>query len=124
MNIRTHHDWSLAVIIQLDFFPGWCNGCQLFHTSNDVLYDALEIRRQIISVQSYFCLTNEAMIISIIYIAVKILDWAEDGMVTSAEAAAIRASFRQEVAVWQKLDHPNVTKVIISFCLPIIIQMS
>lgn len=45
-------------------------------------------------------------------VAVKILDWAEDGMVTSAEAAAIRASFRQEVAVWQKLDHPNVTKFI------------
>lgn len=36
-------------------------------------------------------------------------------MVTSAEAAAIRASFRQEVAVWQKLDHPNVTKVIVNF---------
>ncbi|KAH9729753.1 protein kinase domain-containing protein [Citrus sinensis] len=45
-------------------------------------------------------------------VAVKLLDWAEDGMVTSAEAAAIRASFRQEVAVWQKLDHPNVTKFI------------
>lgn len=45
-------------------------------------------------------------------VAVKILDWGEDGMVTSAEAAAIRASFRQEVAVWQKLDHPNVTKFI------------
>lgn len=45
-------------------------------------------------------------------VAVKLLDWGEDGMVTSAEAAAIRASFRQEVAVWQKLDHPNVTKFI------------
>ncbi|KAJ0110450.1 hypothetical protein Patl1_03321 [Pistacia atlantica] len=45
-------------------------------------------------------------------IAVKILDWGEDGMVTSAETAALRASFRQEVAVWQKLDHPNVTKFI------------
>lgn len=45
-------------------------------------------------------------------VAVKILDWGEDGMVTSAEAAAIRASFRQEVAVWQKLDHANVTKFI------------
>ncbi|KAJ0053198.1 hypothetical protein Pint_03268 [Pistacia integerrima] len=45
-------------------------------------------------------------------IAVKILDWGEDGMATSAETAALRASFRQEVAVWQKLDHPNVTKFI------------
>ncbi|KAJ0110449.1 hypothetical protein Patl1_03320 [Pistacia atlantica] len=44
--------------------------------------------------------------------AVKILDWGEDGMATSAETAALRASFRQEVAVWQKLDHPNVTKFI------------
>ena len=32
-------------------------------------------------------------------------------MATSAETAALRASFRQEVAVWHKLDHPNVTKV-------------
>ncbi|XP_031253089.1 serine/threonine-protein kinase STY13-like [Pistacia vera] len=45
-------------------------------------------------------------------VAVKILDWGEDGMATSAETAALRASFRQEVAVWQKLDHPNVTKFI------------
>ena len=41
----------------------------------------------------------------------KLLDWGEDGMATSAETAALRASFRQEVAVWHKLDHPNVTKV-------------
>lgn len=39
------------------------------------------------------------------------LDWGEDGVATAAETAALRASFRQEVAVWQKLDHPNVTKV-------------
>ncbi|MBA0619662.1 hypothetical protein Godav_005479 [Gossypium davidsonii] len=32
--------------------------------------------------------------------------------VAAAEAAALRASFRQEVAVWHKLDHPNVTKFI------------
>jgi len=44
-------------------------------------------------------------------IVVKLLDWGEDGMATSAETAALRASFRQEVAVWHKLDHPNVTKV-------------
>lgn len=48
---------------------------------------------------------------------VKVLDWGEDGAVTTAETAALRASFQQEVAVWQKLDHPNVTKVnsILSF---------
>ena len=44
-------------------------------------------------------------------IVVKVLDWGEDGIATIAETAALRASFRQEVAVWQKLDHPNVTKV-------------
>ncbi|KAK4766294.1 hypothetical protein SAY87_007936 [Trapa incisa] len=43
---------------------------------------------------------------------VKLLDWGEDGMITTAETAALRASFRQEVAVWNNLDHPNVTKFI------------
>lgn len=42
---------------------------------------------------------------------VKLLDWGEDGIATSSETAALRASFQQEVAVWHKLDHPNVTKV-------------
>lgn len=45
----------------------------------------------------------------------KLLDWGEDGIATDAKTTAIRASFRQEVAVWKKLDHPNVTKVIICF---------
>lgn len=45
-------------------------------------------------------------------VAVKVLDWGEDGIARSAETASLRASFRQEVAVWQKLDHPNVTKFI------------
>ncbi|KAF8388094.1 hypothetical protein HHK36_026760 [Tetracentron sinense] len=45
-------------------------------------------------------------------VAVKLLDWGEDGIATTAETAALRASFRQEVAVWYKLDHPNVTKFI------------
>ncbi|KAL5702223.1 nuclear cap-binding protein complex subunit 1 [Ranunculus cassubicifolius] len=45
-------------------------------------------------------------------VAVKVLDWGEDGIATSAETAALRASFKQEVAVWHKLDHPNVTKFI------------
>ncbi|CAL5386905.1 unnamed protein product [Camellia sinensis] len=44
-------------------------------------------------------------------VAVKALDWGEDGIATAAKTAALRASFRQEVAVWLKLDHPNVTKV-------------
>lgn len=45
-------------------------------------------------------------------VAVKLLDWGEEGMATTAETAALRASFRQEVAVWHQLDHPNVTKFI------------
>ncbi|XP_024018778.1 serine/threonine-protein kinase STY13 [Morus notabilis] len=45
-------------------------------------------------------------------VAVKVLDWGEDGLATTAETAAMRASFRQEVAVWHKLDHPNVTKFV------------
>lgn len=51
---------------------------------------------------------------------VKLLDWGEDGMATAAETAALRASFKQEVAVWQKLDHPNVTKVRISFFIYVV----
>ncbi|CAL1383023.1 unnamed protein product [Linum trigynum] len=45
-------------------------------------------------------------------VAVKVLDWGEDGIATAAETAALRASFRQEVAVWHKLDHPNVTNFV------------
>lgn len=45
-------------------------------------------------------------------VAVKVLDWGEDGIATAAETAALRASFRQEVAVWHKLSHPNVTRFI------------
>ncbi|KAG9451946.1 hypothetical protein H6P81_004850 [Aristolochia fimbriata] len=45
-------------------------------------------------------------------VAVKLLDWGEDGFASNAETAALRASFRQEVAVWHKLDHPNVTKFV------------
>ncbi|WOG83664.1 hypothetical protein DCAR_0102841 [Daucus carota subsp. sativus] len=45
-------------------------------------------------------------------VAVKVLDWGEDGLATAAETAALRSSFQQEVAVWHKLDHPNVTKFI------------
>ncbi|KAM0995639.1 hypothetical protein ACFX13_005796 [Malus domestica] len=45
-------------------------------------------------------------------VAVKILDWGEDGIATAAETAALRASFQQEVAVWHKLDHPNIPKFV------------
>eukprot|EP00252_Welwitschia_mirabilis_P018357 TRINITY_DN407_c0_g1_i1.p1 TRINITY_DN407_c0_g1~~TRINITY_DN407_c0_g1_i1.p1 ORF type:complete len:369 (-),score=94.63 TRINITY_DN407_c0_g1_i1:367-1473(-) len=45
-------------------------------------------------------------------VAVKLLDWGEDGTKTEAELNQIRASFQQEVAVWQKLDHQNITKFI------------
>ena len=40
--------------------------------------------------------------------AVKVLDWGHDGQESSAKH---REAFEKEVAVWQKLDHPNVTKV-------------
>ncbi|XP_028123514.1 serine/threonine-protein kinase STY13-like [Camellia sinensis] len=42
----------------------------------------------------------------------KHLSWGEDGIATAAETVALRVSFRQEVAVWHKRDHPNVTKFI------------
>ncbi|XP_042057525.1 serine/threonine-protein kinase STY13-like [Salvia splendens] len=45
-------------------------------------------------------------------VAVKVLEWGEDGMTTAEESDALQTSFRQEVAVWHKLDHPNVTKFI------------
>lgn len=45
-------------------------------------------------------------------VAVKLLDWGEEATMTKAEIEAIRAAFRQEVSVWHKLDHPNVTKFI------------
>ncbi|TVU49183.1 hypothetical protein EJB05_00481 [Eragrostis curvula] len=45
-------------------------------------------------------------------VAVKLLDWGEEGFATETETAALRASFKQEVAVWHELSHPNVTKFI------------
>lgn len=44
-------------------------------------------------------------------LTVKLLDWGEIGINTSTETAALRQSFRKEVSVWSKLEHPNVTKV-------------
>ncbi|XP_047980394.1 serine/threonine-protein kinase STY13-like isoform X2 [Salvia hispanica] len=41
-----------------------------------------------------------------------VLEWGEDGMTTAEESDALQTSFRQEVAVWHKLDHPNVTKFV------------
>ncbi|KAJ9552794.1 hypothetical protein OSB04_016839 [Centaurea solstitialis] len=43
-------------------------------------------------------------------VAVKVLDWGEDDHASAAKT--LRASFQQEVSVWHKLDHPNVTKFI------------
>lgn len=45
-------------------------------------------------------------------VAVKLLDWGEEETNTQAKVVAMRTAFRQEVAVWHKLDHPNVTKFI------------
>ncbi|KAK6920722.1 Serine-threonine/tyrosine-protein kinase, catalytic domain [Dillenia turbinata] len=45
-------------------------------------------------------------------VAVKLLDWGEEGHRSEAEISSLRAAFTQEVAVWHKLDHPNVTKFI------------
>jgi len=39
------------------------------------------------------------------------LDWGEEGYRTEAEIAGLRSAFTQEVIVWHKLNHPNVTKV-------------
>lgn len=49
------------------------------------------------------------------YLTVKLLDWGEEGHRTQAEIASLRAAFTQEVAVWHKLDHPNVTRVRFTF---------
>ncbi|XVE57117.1 hypothetical protein DITRI_Ditri04bG0065900 [Diplodiscus trichospermus] len=45
-------------------------------------------------------------------VAVKLLDWGEEGHRAEAEIASLRAAFSQEVVVWHKLEHPNVTKFI------------
>ncbi|KAL8043897.1 hypothetical protein ABFX02_08G012700 [Erythranthe guttata] len=45
-------------------------------------------------------------------VAVKLLDWGEEGHRRQAEIVANRTAFAQEVSVWHKLDHPNVTKFI------------
>ncbi|TVU45068.1 hypothetical protein EJB05_04539 [Eragrostis curvula] len=42
-------------------------------------------------------------------VAVKVLDWGQDG---HEQTMKHREAFEKEVAVWQKLDHPNVTKFV------------
>lgn len=54
---------------------------------------------------------RDIMFLSVSKPSVKLLDWGEEGHRTEAEIASLRAAFTQEVAVWHKLDHPNVTKV-------------
>lgn len=49
------------------------------------------------------------------YLTVKLLDCGEEGHRSESEIASLRAAFTQEVAVWHKLDHPNVTKVRFTF---------
>lgn len=51
----------------------------------------------------------------LLLLSVKLLDWGEEGNRSESEVAALRAAFSQEVSVWHKLDHPNVTKVLILF---------
>ncbi|XP_059448205.1 serine/threonine-protein kinase STY13-like [Corylus avellana] len=45
-------------------------------------------------------------------IAVKVLNWEEEGQRTEAKIVSLWTAFRQEVSVWHKLDHPNVVKFI------------
>ncbi|KAI3699184.1 hypothetical protein L2E82_43284 [Cichorium intybus] len=44
--------------------------------------------------------------------SVNYTDKGEEGHRTEAEIQSLRAAFTQEVVVWHKLDHPNVTKFI------------
>nr|PNR55627.1 hypothetical protein PHYPA_006524 [Physcomitrium patens] len=45
-------------------------------------------------------------------VAIKLLEWAEENTMKKTEVQYYRNEFRQEVAVWHKLDHPNVTEFI------------
>eukprot|EP00249_Psilotum_nudum_P031573 c4585_g2_i1 orf=180-917(+) len=45
-------------------------------------------------------------------VAVKLLDWREEARMKKTEIDSLRSTFQQEVAVWHKLDHPNITKFI------------
>ncbi|XP_078163691.1 serine/threonine-protein kinase 52-like [Carex rostrata] len=51
-------------------------------------------------------------------IAVKLLDWGSEEVVTDAETAERRSSFYKEVTVWHKLNHPNVTQFVGASMVP------
>nr|CAB3466442.1 unnamed protein product [Digitaria exilis] len=64
------------------------------------------------SLMVYFSEQAIAHSVFLMISTVKLLDWGEDGYATENETAALRASFKQEVAVWHELSHPNVTKFV------------
>lgn len=77
-------------------------------TENQMLYDDLRL------------MFTSNMNFGFMAVPVKLLDWGEDGHRSEQDIAAVRAAFSQEVTVWHKLDHPNVTKVLLgstSHCL-------
>lgn len=45
-------------------------------------------------------------------VAVKFLDWGEEDTMSRTQIESFRSAFKQEVEVWHKLDHPNVTTFI------------
>ncbi|KAF0889355.1 hypothetical protein E2562_023655 [Oryza meyeriana var. granulata] len=45
-------------------------------------------------------------------VAVKLLDWGEDGYSSEAQIAHFRTSLKEVVAVWHEFNHPNITKFI------------
>lgn len=62
------------------------------------------------------CFSPDYFCIFICNYLAKVLNWGEDGMATAAELENLRNAFRKEVSVWNKLDHPNVTKVKVTLC--------
>eukprot|EP00897_Mesotaenium_endlicherianum_P008639 jgi/Mesen1/7803/ME000408S06912 len=42
-------------------------------------------------------------------VAVKLLDWGEEDTMSRSQLSVLRQAFQQEVTVWSKLDHPNIT---------------
>ncbi|KAJ3673297.1 hypothetical protein LUZ60_006671 [Juncus effusus] len=48
----------------------------------------------------------------------KLLDWGPEEIVTDALTADRRSSFYQEVKIWHKLDHPNITKFVGATMVP------
>ena len=85
--------------------PSNCSSCYFFFNLCD--FDSILV------LMSYFLYYS--FLLSTIIGSVKVLDWGGDGVSSDAEASTLRTSFQQEVAVWHKLDHPNVTKVEVFF---------